>query len=325
MIRNQWYVVLEANEVKVGRPLGVTRLGEKLVFWRQSDGSVICMRDTCPHLGAQLHQGKVKGDRLACPFHGFEYDAEGRCRYLPAYGQNGEIPKALRAATYPTYENHDLIWIYWGEPTGDLRPPKFFEAIHAGCSYQTVKQHWAVHYSRMIENQLDVAHVPFVHSSTIGRGLPAVVDGPQVRLEDDLLEVWPYYRPDDGTPPRKAEDLPAPSAHPLLQFRFPNTWHNWLGDDLHIFLAFVPIDEENGIAYLRGYQAFVRLPLLRDLVNLFMRWGNTAVINQDKRMVLGQTPKKSSLKMGEKIMQCDRAILTYRRHRHQLLEANGQL
>ncbi len=325
MIRNQWYVVLESNEVKSRRPLGVTRLGEKLVFWRQLDGRVVCMRDTCPHLGARLHQGKVHGDALACPFHGFEYDAAGSCSYLPAYGKNGDIPKALRAATYPTYEAHDLIWIFWGEPEGDLQPPRFFDAIHDGCSYQTIRQHWPVHYSRMIENQLDVAHVPFVHNTTIGRGLSPVVDGPHVRLEDDLLEVWPRYRPDDGVPPSKAEDLPAPTDHALLQFRFPNTWHNWLGDDLHIFLAFVPVDEENGIAYVRGYQAFVRLPLLRDLVNLFMRWGNTVILNQDHRVVIGQQPKKSSLKMGEKIMQCDRAILTYRRRRQQLLEANGQI
>ncbi len=324
MIRNQWYVVLESKEVKAGRPLGVTRLGEKLVFWREADGHVVCMRDLCPHLGARLSIGKVKEKTLACPFHGFEYDSGGQCTVLPAYGRSGDIPKALRAGVYPTYEAHDLIWIYWGAPRGELEPPKFFDAIQDGCSYMTIKQHWGVHYSRMIENQLDVAHVPFVHNTTIGRGLPVVVDGPQVRLCDDLLEVWPHYRPDDGTPPRKGEDLPEPTKHPLLQFRFPNIWHNWLGDDLHIFLAFVPVDEENGIAYLRSYQAFVRVPLLRDLVNLFMRWGNTVVINQDRRVVSTQEPKRSSLKVGEKIMQCDRAILTYRRHRQELLEANGQ-
>jgi len=38
MIRNQWYVVLETAEVGT-HPIGVTRLGEKLVFWRDPAGS----------------------------------------------------------------------------------------------------------------------------------------------------------------------------------------------------------------------------------------------------------------------------------------------
>ena len=33
MIRNQWYVLMESKQVK-DRPVGVTRMGEKLVFWR---------------------------------------------------------------------------------------------------------------------------------------------------------------------------------------------------------------------------------------------------------------------------------------------------
>ena len=35
MIRNQWYAVLESKEVPKGKLIGVTRLGEKLVFWRK--------------------------------------------------------------------------------------------------------------------------------------------------------------------------------------------------------------------------------------------------------------------------------------------------
>jgi phenylpropionate dioxygenase-like ring-hydroxylating dioxygenase large terminal subunit len=85
MIRNQWYVILESREVKSKKPLGVTRLGEKLVLWRKPDGKLICMRDLCPHLGAPLSLGKVVDERLACPFHAFEYDASGQCCYLPAF------------------------------------------------------------------------------------------------------------------------------------------------------------------------------------------------------------------------------------------------
>jgi phenylpropionate dioxygenase-like ring-hydroxylating dioxygenase large terminal subunit len=170
MIRNQWYAILESNEVKVGNLLGVTRMGEKLVLWRLRDGKVVCMRDTCPHLGAKLSQGKCAGEHIVCPFHGFQYDSSGLCRLLPAYGQDGKIPQALKVKTYPTCEAHDFIYLWWGEnPPERLEPPRFFEAVanNANLSYASFRQHWNVHYSRMCENQLDVMHLPFVHHNTI--------------------------------------------------------------------------------------------------------------------------------------------------------------
>ena len=46
MIKNQWYGILDAKELKGKRPVGVTRMGEKWVFWRASDGSIREF-DTC--------------------------------------------------------------------------------------------------------------------------------------------------------------------------------------------------------------------------------------------------------------------------------------
>ncbi|HOU42920.1 MAG TPA: aromatic ring-hydroxylating dioxygenase subunit alpha [Anaerolineaceae bacterium] len=321
MIRNQWYAVLESQEVPPGKPVGVTRLGEKLVFWRTGEGKVVCMRDLCPHIGARLSQGKVRKNALMCPFHGFEYAPTGECVHLPAYGKNGVIPKALRAATYPAHEAWNFIWIWWGEGNPEPVAPKYFDSIDETFSYASFRQHWQVHYSRMAENQLDVSHLAFVHHNTIGRGGRAVVDGPIVRLENDLLEVWVSNRLDDGIPARKAEELPPPARHPFLQFRFPNLWHNWISDDVRITISFVPVDEENSLLYGRFYQKFMRVPILRNLVNLFGAWSSIYIANQDKAIVSNQFPKKTDLKMGEKIMQSDRAILTYRQHRSRLQQA----
>jgi len=56
MIRNQWFVVLESAEVKT-QPVGVMRLGEKMVFWRDSSGKVHAAADRCPHRGVALSAG----------------------------------------------------------------------------------------------------------------------------------------------------------------------------------------------------------------------------------------------------------------------------
>lgn len=326
MIRNQWYAVLESKEVKVGRPVGVTRMAERLVFWRAADGQVVCMSDICPHIGAPLHKGKVRGEHLVCPFHGFEFDPSGQCRRVPALGAAAVIPRALRARVYPTYETHDLIFIFWGEAEQPPAPPRFFESIGEDFSYASFRQRWPVHYSRMAENQLDVAHLPFVHASTIGRGGRMVVDGPLVRPDgEDGFSLWVYNRLDDGTPARRAEDLPEPQRHPFLQFRFGNLWHNWISDDIRVVIAFVPVDEENTLMYGRYYQRMVRLPLLRELFNLVGKWGSIVIANQDRRIVSNQLPKKSVLKKsGEKILQSDAAILYYRQRRYELKKTMGQ-
>ncbi|KPL74811.1 hypothetical protein ADN00_13270 [Ornatilinea apprima] len=326
MIRNQWYVVLESDEVKTGMPVGVTRLGEKMVFWRDGQGKASCMVDVCPHLGAPLSLGKVKDGHIACPFHGFEYDTSGQCVVLPAYGSQGKIPKALRVKAYPVHEAHGLIWIWWGENVPkDLQPPRFFESLeNERFVFGRFRDHWPVHYSRMAENQLDVMHLPFVHHNTIGRGNRSVVDGPYIELDEGLMNVWVMNRLDDGSPVKKPKEVSRPDRRPFLQFRFPNLWHNWIAEDIRIVIAFVPVDDENTIMMGRFYQKAVRFPLAAQLFNLSGVIGSRVIANQDKRVVSRQVPVKTSLHMGEKMMSGDYGILTYRTERNRLKALAGQ-
>jgi FAD binding domain of DNA photolyase/Rieske [2Fe-2S] domain len=76
MVRNQWYVVLESNEVGA-HPIGVTHLGEKMVFWWDAAGKSCTAADRCPHRRAALSVGKTLEGHLQCPFHGFELDSSG--------------------------------------------------------------------------------------------------------------------------------------------------------------------------------------------------------------------------------------------------------
>ena len=58
MIPNQWYPILESRQLRGKKPLGVTRLGEKLVLWREANGRIVCMPDRCPHRSAMLRPRK---------------------------------------------------------------------------------------------------------------------------------------------------------------------------------------------------------------------------------------------------------------------------
>jgi phenylpropionate dioxygenase-like ring-hydroxylating dioxygenase large terminal subunit len=322
MIKNQWYVVLESNEVKRKKLLSVKRLGKKLVVWRDTENQVRIVEDRCPHMGASLSQAAFCEGRIECAFHGLQFDGSGVCTYVPALGRTGKIPIAMHVHAYSVHEEHGFIWMWYGDGSSKpVNPPKFFESIDDRFSYSSLHQKWNIHYSRMAENQLDVMHLPFVHATTIGKSGKRVVDGPFVETDGDRINVWVMNRHENGEPARKASTITKPERHPGLQFQFPNLWHNWISDDVRVLAAFVPVDEENSIFYGRFYQCFNQIPALRYLVNLSGKLGSHVIAWQDHRVVTKMKPPASSLTDGDILLQSDNAVSTYRRMRKKMQEA----
>jgi phenylpropionate dioxygenase-like ring-hydroxylating dioxygenase large terminal subunit len=319
MIPNQWYVILESREVKKNKPVGFSRLGEKIVAWRLKDGQIVVQGDICPHRGAALHQGEIKNGNIMCPFHGFEYDSSGVCRLIPANGKASTPPKAFQVKTYPSVERHGYIFIWYGE-TRQSYPevPVFEELENSAFNYADYKEQWRVHYSRAIENQLDVFHLPFPHKTTIGRGNRTVADGPIVKLDGDEMQIWVNNREDNDGTAKKASELKAPSRPPFLHFRFPHLWQNHISDDMRITVYFTPIDENNTMMYTRYYQRFLIIPGLGWFVSWLTSIFSITILHQDKRVVEKQIPIKSDLKMGEKLIHADQPIILYRRERARL-------
>jgi phenylpropionate dioxygenase-like ring-hydroxylating dioxygenase large terminal subunit len=328
MIPNQWYVVLESREVRPGRLLGVTRMGERLVFGRGSSGKAFCLRDRCAHRGAALSLGKVAGDAVECPFHGFRYDASGRGVLIPANGGNAAVPERFHVYSYPVSEKHGFLWIWWGDtPPADLAEPSFFDDLDPRMSRRTAVDPWDAHYSRAIENQLDVVHLPFVHASTIGRGGRTLVNGPvTLRKDPDTIVVHVFNEADRGQAPRKPEEIAPPYPEFHVEFRFPNLWENHIAPGLRVVIAFVPVDGEHSLLYVRNYQSFVRLPLLRGLFDRIMVAFDLRVAHQDRRVVVTQVPKASGVGaaeagLRENLVQGDGPIAAYRMRREELIRA----
>jgi len=325
MIPNQWYVVLESKEVRHGNIVGVTRMGEKMVFWRDRQGKLACAIDQCPHRGVALSAGKLVGDCIQCPFHGFDYDSSGRCTLIPANGRTADVPKTFKVKTYPVQELHNLVYLWWGEPREEYPPLPDFDYMHdPDLVYTSATDLWHAHYSRVIENQLDVVHLPFVHASTIGRGNKTIVQGPRFQLDEfpgghDLINIWPNNEIEQGQVPLKPNAVPSTDKHPQIQFRFPNIWHNWIGDTFHLFLGFAPIDDENTKLYLRTYHA-VKAPIVRQVFNFISNLSNIYIERQDCRVVVTQRPFRSELRMGEKLIPGDAPVIEYRRRRQTLID-----
>lgn len=344
MIRNQWYVILESSEVKKGLKK-VRRLGEDLVLWRDEAGSAHCLLDRCCHRGAALSKGKIVDGQMQCPFHGLEYGGDGRCGCIPANSRAAAVPERFRVPSYPVYEKHGWIWIWWGQ--GETAPaelnragdtvsgltinspvappagePEYFTDLDDDFAFATVQDPWKTHYSRVLENQLDVVHLPFVHHNTIGRGNRTVVDGPGVEwIGDRMLYTYVFNRTDDGTLPKKPDEVPVPPADSdfKLEVIMPNLWENRIAEKFRIVAAFVPVDGENTILYLRVYQKFMKIPVLKQLVHWLSCRSNLYVAHQDRRVVETQVPKRSYLRGGEQLIQGDLPIMEYRKKRESYL------
>src|SRR5512134_4135694 len=91
-LRNQWYPVLPSWAV-AGSAVGITRLSENLVLWRDDEGTVRAVEDRCPHRGARLSLGWNLGDRLACWYHGVEVRGDGVVAAVPAVESNPLVGK----------------------------------------------------------------------------------------------------------------------------------------------------------------------------------------------------------------------------------------
>jgi len=312
LAKNLWYPVVESREIR-RKPHAARRLGMDMVFWRNAAGDPVAQEDRCPHLGASLSLGAVQDDCLTCPFHGMRFNAQGRCTQVPSMGAAARIPEALHARTFATREAQGFVWLWWGDQPASGDVP-FFEEIASGWTWYTTPVEWPVNYTRAIENQLDVAHLAFVHRTTIGAGGRSRVEGPHVRVDGDGIRVWVTNRRDDGAPPRDSAELAALSVgrEPSLHLLFPGIWKLNISPGFKNFIVFVPIDDGRMLYYLRSYLP-ARWGVLGWLFHRITRWTNRLVLGQDRRVVLTQTPACSLDARDDHLVGADRAIIEYRK------------
>ncbi len=316
MIQNQWYAVLPSKKVPKGRLVAVRRLNLDLVLFRDEKGELGCVVDQCPHRGVALSHGKLKGNCVQCPFHGLEFDGKGQCRLVPAIGRATKTDLGrYNVKSCAVREANGIVYLWNGEASTatDGPLPWFADFVDDSYSMSEIEDPWNTHYSRAIENQLDVVHLPFVHHNTIGRGNRTLVHGPKVVFEDGRIVTSANNEVDVGQEIRPEAECTINSTY--LMFRFPNVWMNHISDKIKVAVYFAPVDDENTILYLRFYGKATGLRPL----NAFMAWtgkyANRVIERQDKRVVVTQKPKASEYRSGEKLVPGDRPIVVYRKLR----------
>lgn len=318
MINNQWYAVLASKSVKKNKITGVKRFGENLVFFRDESGNVGCLSDKCIHRGASLSKGELIDGCIACPFHGIRYATDGSCTLIPSEGKASvQNHNRFHMKSYESREIGDIIFVWYGDKDPDKEPDVFDVITDSSFSYRHMEDTWNVDYSRVIENQLDVSHLAFVHRTTIGRGNKTLCHGPKVEwLDDNTLQTSANNEVDSGQTPKSASDSIIKTTN--LTFKFPNMWLNHVSDKIMILAYFVPVDDEHSIISLRFYNKITGFKPIDKFIALFGNPANRIVERQDKRVVETQIPKKSSLRSDENLVASDLPIIEYRSKREKL-------
>lgn len=309
MIPNRWYPILETS--KLGRkPIGVKRLGRRLVLWRDGAGRAVALPSTCPHRGAALEQGRVTNGELACPWHGFRFAADGACTRMPCEGAETKPPQAMGLEPALLSEQHGLIWLWHGEARQTLPPVQFFDD-EVGDDLQTSSEASYVlpyHYSRMVETNLDLHHSPFVHRGFFPN--KPRVDPFEAHIEGDRIST-------SGTMRREG-------AEAGFDFRvdclLPNLGYLRLGEKLHIVIAATPVDDENTWVWFRYYQGYTRIRPIGRLISWVAVQSELLVVQRQDWRIFRELPKGSIDDVPYHFVRADQGIALYRKRRRELVD-----
>lgn len=235
-IPSGWYVVGRSSELRPGGVTSVRYFDRDLVLYRTEQGSAHLVDAYCPHLGAHMGTGCVKNENLVCPFHGFEYDAAGRCVATPYPASRP--PARARLDALPLREMHGILLAYyhpdglapsWEVPDFDMvgwRPFEFHEFTFRGHPQETS------------ENSVDLGHFGVVHNyASAMMETPLQIEGPMLRSRYAVRHTMDFI----GLPNLRTELVFEATVHGL-GYSIVRAGVEALGIDLRLLVLSTPID-----------------------------------------------------------------------------------
>lgn len=256
--RRFWQPVALSRELPEpdGAPLRVNVLGERLVAFRNSDGTVGLVDARCPHRGADLYFGRNENRAIRCVFHGWQFDLQGRPLELPNVPAGASYHHNLRLKAYPTREYGEVVWAYMGPDPWDRELPDVpqleFGALPASHRYVTKKLQ-ECNWAQSIEGALDTSHFSFLHmpapSVPSNANPDAPADEKRLRwIRDDPLPQFSILEHEVGFVvggARRADD--GLRYWRSAQFALPahSTTPSTLPGETHFGYSWVPVDDEN--------------------------------------------------------------------------------
>ncbi|ETX02155.1 MAG: hypothetical protein ETSY2_36130 [Candidatus Entotheonella gemina] len=162
LMRRYWHPVAAAAELDAHPVKAVKLLGESLVLYRDLQGRLGLIGDTCPHRRISLEYGITEAEGLRCPYHGWMFDPTGQCIEMPAEPADSTFPCRVKIAGYPVEELGGLIFAYLGPEPVPLVPRWdlfVMDGIWRDIGVTEIPCNWL----QCMENSLDPVHTEWLH------------------------------------------------------------------------------------------------------------------------------------------------------------------
>ncbi len=310
-----WYAALESTALR-RKPVSLTRLGRRLVLWRDAAGHAVAQDARCPHRGADLGLGRVVDGCLECPYHGFRYDPRGRCMLAPCDGSQHRTRSDLVVKSLPVREENGFLWVWFGAPREALPPTPWFSELPPARPHVRSFT-WDVPFPRVVEANLDLHHISFAHRR-YSFGIGPLLDPYEAQLEGEVIRTRGVLRRDNGAPYKVGAGVPFE-----LSVYFPGLMLARFGRDIMATMALTPVDEEHTWI---GWVHAISIPV----IGWLLKWPALKLEQwltqpDDHRMLLASTPRGWDLGASDKLTRADAGIGLWRKlYRQRLTPSRPQ-
>lgn len=189
--RNTWYQAAWNSELQNGEHLARTILNEPIVIYRDKGGTFHALEDRCCHRATPLRLGEVVDQGLQCGYHGLIFDGTGKCVHIP--GQD-TIPPQACVRSYPVVEKQEFVWIWMGDPAladESLIIDYPWNDDHENWPHKHGMYHVKCNYMLLIDNLMDLTHIPHIHKKTIGGG--KLMEQVNARMDVNKTDAGVHY------------------------------------------------------------------------------------------------------------------------------------
>lgn len=330
MLRRAWYVVAQSRDIRANRLHRVTLCDVPLVLFRDRSSTVRVLHAMCPHRGADLSKGYLKDDCVVCPYHGWRFDAEGQCAFVPT---QPEHPAKASVQRFRVVEQDGFVWVCLFDDAPDISTiPSLMALDTPGMSTFWVSRRVAVPMLWWIENMLDVTHVPFTHAQTFG-GDAAPLDNVHIELFERAgfkatMEMTQSYT-----------WLTRLLYRQISELSMKVTIYHWMpgvtcfevklhgGRRTQLLWSLVrPIDEHHCETWLGIGRDYWNIPGTRWLTDPVGRWFANRVLDEDERLGTEQMIAPTTLHMAQpRSVHADEVCLTFLKLYRACLKKEEQL